>query len=154
MNKTFAYYLNNYFNVYLPKEISASENTIISYKNTFKLFLNFLIRQKNINIEKIDFKVIDRETIKEFLNFLEKDRKVSINTRNQRLAAIKSFYQYVKIEDPSLLVNFQNILTIRTKKPIKKLETYLTLEEITTLFNSIDITTAKGRRDLVLLSFS
>ena len=41
MTKTFAYYLNNYFNIYLPKEISASENTIISYKNTFKLLINF-----------------------------------------------------------------------------------------------------------------
>ena len=152
MTKTFAYYLNNYFNIYLPKEISASENTIISYKNTFKLLINFLINKKNISIEKIDFKVIDREIIKEFLHFLEEDKKISINTRNQRLAAIKSFYQYVKIEDPSLLENFQNILTIRTKKSVKKLESYLTIEEITTLFNSIDTTTVKGRRDLVLLS--
>lgn len=152
MTKTFAYYLNNYFNIYLPKEISASKNTIISYKNTFKLLINFLINKKNISIEKIDFKVIDREIIKEFLHFLEEDKKISINTRNQRLAAIKSFYQYVKIEDPSLLENFQNILTIRTKKSVKKLESYLTIEEITTLFNSIDTTTVKGRRDLVLLS--
>ena len=130
MNKDFAHYLNNYFNVYLPSEISASENTIISYKNTFKLLINFLINEKNISIEKISFKVIDRETVKDFLNFLEKDKKISTNTRNQRLAAIKSFYQYVKIEDPSLLETFQNILTIRTKKTIKKEESYLTIDEI------------------------
>lgn len=152
MNKDFAYYLNNYFNVYLPKEISASVNTITSYKTTFKLLINFLINEKNISIEKINFKIINRETIKDFLHYLEETKKISINTRNQRLAAIKSFYQYVKIEDPSLLENFQNILTIRTKKTIKKLETYLTIEEIKTLFSVIDTTTVKGRRDLVLLS--
>lgn len=152
MNKDFAHYLNNYFNVYLPSEISASENTIISYKNTFKLLINFLINEKNISIEKISIKVIDRETVKDFLNFLEKDKKISTNTRNQRLAAIKSFYQYVKIEDPSLLETFQNILTIRTKKTIKKEESYLTIDEIARLFNSIDTTTEKGRRNLVLLS--
>ena len=152
MNKDFAYYLNNYFNVYLPKEISASVNTITSYKITFKLLINFLINEKNISIEKINFKIINRETIKDFLHYLEETKKISINTRNQRLAAIKSFYQYVKIEDPSLLENFQNILTIRTKKTIKKVETYLTVEEIKTFFSVIDTTTVKGRRDLVLLS--
>ena len=152
MNKDFAYYLNNYFNVYLPKEISASANTITSYKITFKLLINFLINEKNISIEKINFKIINRETIKDFLHYLEETKKISINTRNQRLAAIKSFYQYVKIEDPSLLENFQNILTIRTKKTIKKVETYLTVEEIKTFFSVIDTTTVKGRRDLVLLS--
>ena len=152
MNKDFAYYLNNYFNVYLPKEISASANTITSYKITFKLLINFLINEKNISIEKINFKIINRETVKDFLHYLEETKKISINTRNQRLAAIKSFYQYVKIEDPSLLENFQNILTIRTKKTIKKLESYLTVEEIKTFFSVIDTTTVKGRRDLVLLS--
>lgn len=39
---------------------------------------------------------IDEITIEEFLEYLENNRKNSISTRNQRLAALHSFYRYLQ----------------------------------------------------------
>lgn len=152
MTKSFSYYLNQFFNLYLPKELCVSSNTIISYKNTFKTFINYLVKYRNISISKIDFNIITRDIVKDFLKYLEDEKNNSINTRNQRLAAIKSFYQFIKMEDPSLIFHFQNILSIKSKKTIKKLINYLTVKEINQFFEVIDTTTSKGRRNLVLLS--
>ena len=151
-NKNFAYYLNNFFNIYLPQEINASINTIISYKDTFNLLISYLVNIKKIEIKNITFEIIDKDLIKEFLKYLEDARNCSINTRNQRLAAIKSFYQYVNIEDPANLIKFQDILQIRVKKNVKKIKEYLTIDELQTVFQTINTKTIKGRRDFVLLS--
>ena len=151
-NKNFAYYLNNFFNIYLPQEINASINTIISYKDTFNLLISYLVNIKKIEITNITFEIIDKDLIKEFLKYLEDARNCSINTRNQRLAAIKSFYQYVNIEDPANLIKFQDILQIRVKKNVKKIKEYLTIDELQTVFQTINTKTIKGRSDFVLLS--
>lgn len=151
-NKNFSYYLNEFFTSYLVNEINASQNTIISYKNVFNLLISYLINVKKIEINNINFETIDKNMIKDFLKYLEEARLCSITTRNQRLAAIKSFYQYVKIEDPTYLMNFQNILNIKNKKTEKKLKEYLTIDELKKFFQSINTNTNKGRRDLVLLT--
>ena len=67
MNKTFAEYLQLYFNDYLIIQRNFSSNTITSYKYTFKLLLKFITEIKNIKINQISFEVINKELIKEFL---------------------------------------------------------------------------------------
>ena len=152
MNKTFAEYLQLYFNDYLIIQRNFSSNTITSYKYTFKLLLKFITEIKNIKINQISFEVINKELIKEFLNYLENEKGVSITTRNQRLACIKSFYQYVGSENVNNLRNVQDILNIKLKKTINKNIDYFTLIELKEYFNSIDISKRKGRRDLVLIT--
>lgn len=115
MMNSLSMYIKNFFDDYLPIQRNLSDKTIKSYKYTFKLLLQFIIDFKNIPLNKIDFNIITKELIRDFLNHLE-EKGNSINTRNQRLHAIKSFYQFVGIEDPVNLINIQQILSIRTKK--------------------------------------
>lgn len=150
MNKSFAELLNNFFTIYLPLEVNASDNTILSYKYTFKLLITYIVENKKLPITKIEIETLNRDIIRDFLNHIEE--KTSISTRNQRLGAIKSFINYIKIENPNYLLNVQSILTIRNKKDIIKEMDYLTVEEMGELFKLIDIETKKGRRDLVLLT--
>ncbi len=49
-----------------------------------------------MNPDRIKCDDINSEVIIEYLEWMEKTRNISISTRNQRLAAIKSFYKYVK----------------------------------------------------------
>jgi hypothetical protein len=49
----FAYYLSKFLSDYLPGTIGASHNTVASYKDTFKLFISFIIAKKSIKPEKI-----------------------------------------------------------------------------------------------------
>lgn len=149
MNNSFPLLLNNFFKA-LENEFNYSNNTIISYKYTFKLFVQFLINEKNIPLSKITFNIITKDIIREFLNNIE--NKSSINTRNQRLAAIKSFYKYISTENIDNIFNTEQILSIRAKKTSKKFIEYLTLNEIKTLFDNIKINKPKDLRNLILLT--
>ena len=152
MNKDFAYYLSKYLKDYLVLERNMSSNTIRSYKKTFELLIDYLINKKNFKINYINFETVTRDIIIEFLNYLEEEKKNTIRTRNQRLACIKSFYQYCLIEEIENIKNIREILAIKSKKHPKKVIDYLTEEELKTILESIDTTTKIGRRDLVILS--
>lgn len=147
----FTKYLNLFFNDYLTLQLNCSSNTLKSYKYTFKLLLNYLINNKGIKLKDIDFKVLTKDNIKDFLNYIENNKKCSINTRNQRLAAIKSFFQYVSIENIEYLNETQDVLNIKMKKTIKKEMDYFSLKELEEFYNNIKTNTRKERRNYVLL---
>ena len=150
-NSSFAEKLNNYFTNYLIIQKNYSIDTIRSYKTTFKLLITYLINYKNITIKKLSFDAFTRSNIIDFLNYLENDLKVSITTRNQRLAAIKSFCNYVSYEEINNINNIQQILTIPTKKGANSIIDYLTKDELTKYLNSISTSTRKGIRDYTLI---
>ena len=152
MNKNLSEYLSLYFNNYLILQRNISDNTLSSYKYTFKLLFNYMINERNIKIKNISFNTISKELIKDFLNYLENHRNCSIGSRNQRLAAIKSFYNYIAIDNVTNFNNVQEILNIRFKKTSSKEMDYFTCDELKEYFNEININTIKGRRDLVLLT--
>lgn len=152
MNKDFSYYLSKFLKEYLIIERNMSFHTIRSYKKTFQILIDYLVNIKRFKLTDITFENVTREIIIEFLNYLEEDKKNSIRTRNQRLACIKSFYQYCAIDEIDNIDNIRKILSIKAKKEVKKIINYLTEEELQKLFNSIDTSTNKGRRNLILLT--
>lgn len=146
----FNYLLSEFLTSYCCKKRNLSTNTIHSYATTFKFFIQYCINIECIKIEKINFDIIDDELIKRYLDYVE--NKNSISTRNQRLAAFKSFYQYVMTELPSQLFNGFKILKIPKKKTNKPIIDYISQEALSLVFDQPDITTKKGRNDLVILT--
>ena len=152
MNKDLSYYLSKFLKDYLIIERNMSLHTVRSYKKTFQILIEYLVKIKEFKLKDITFENITREILIEFLNYLEEDKKNSIRTRNQRLACIKSFYQYCMIDEINNIDNIKKILSIKAKKEVKKVISYLMEDELQKLFNSIDTSTNKGRRDLTLLT--
>jgi site-specific recombinase XerD len=105
-----------------------------------------------LKIEHISFKDINAERIRAFFNWLETERKVSISTRNQRLAAIHSFYRYAQTEYPEVLFECQRILGIPFKKTAHPSIGYLTKECLHLLLEQPNLSTKRGRRDLALIT--
>ena len=93
MNKNFSYYLSKFLKEYLVIEKNSSKETIRSYTKTFQLLIDYFVKELGIKLKDITFENITRDLIIKFLNHLE-EKGNSIRTRNQRLAGIKSFYQY------------------------------------------------------------
>lgn len=151
-NDDFSYYLTSFLKKYLPGEKGVSENTILSYRDTFILFLNFLKDTKNISAENITLKIITKDTIVEFLDWIENQRQCSITTRNIRLAAIHSFFRYLQYQNPENLQEWQRILSIPVKKTEKKTINYLTLDGIKLLLEMPDQSLKSGQRNLAILS--
>ena len=150
--KNFSYYLSHFLKEYLVVERNVSSKTIRSYKTTFQMLITYFVEEKNMKLTDITFENVTKEMILDFLNYLETEKKNSIRTRNQRLAAIHSFYQYCSVDEIEHMENIQKILSIKTKKYEKKVQEYLTKEEVQTLLASIDSSTKIGRRNLLVLS--
>ena len=150
--KNFSYYLSHFLKEYLVVERNVSSKTIRSYKTTFQMLITYFVEEKNMKLIDITFENVTKEMILDFLNYLETEKKNSIRTRNQRLAAIHSFYQYCSVDEIEHMENIQKILSIKTKKYEKKVQEYLTKEEVQTLLASIDSSTKIGRRNLLVLS--
>ena len=120
MNKDFPYYLSNFLKDYLKIERNFSYNTIRSYKQVFQSLLDFLVNVKGFKINEVTFETVTQTIVVEFLEYLENTKNNSIRTRNQRLAAIKSFYQYCAIDEIDNIDNIKKILSIHSKKETKK----------------------------------
>lgn len=148
----FAKYLTEFLSVYLPKQKNVSKNTIYSYRDMFKLLIRYCQDVKNTPIERITLETLSKEYLVDFLEWLEVGRKSSITTRNQRLAALHSFFRYVQVEEPEGIHHFQKIMAIPLKKSKKTVVDYLSTEAIKIVLEQPDRKTQKGRRDLTLLS--
>jgi integrase/recombinase XerD len=148
----FAYYLTDFLSKYLPGTVGLSPNTIMSYRDTFSVFLKFCSEQKKIKPEKFSLDNLDRKLIEEYLGWLEQSRLCIASTRNVRLAAFHSFCRYLQQEFPDYIHQSQQILAIPVKRTRKISVEYLTLDAMKFLLAKPDQRTIEGRRDLVLLS--
>ena len=148
----FAKYLTDFFVLYLSKQKNVSHNTICSYRDTFRLLITYCQTVKGVSAERLMLAHLSSECLFDFLEWLETNRKCSISTRNQRLAALHSFFRYVQAEEPAGLFHFQKIIAIPLKKAQKPIVEYLSHEAIKLLLSQPDKHTLKGRRDLTLMS--
>ena len=148
----FAIHLTGFLTEYLPRQKNASKNTIASYRDTFKLLLRYCLEQKDIPVEKLNMSMLTHVIIVDFLEWLEEERKCCISTRNQRLAAIHSFFRYAQYEEPSGILHFQKVIALPVKKAPKPSVPHLTPEAMKFLLSQPDRMTMKGRRNLTLLS--
>ena len=144
--------LTDFLIKYLLGERGMSGNTIASYKMTFILLIAFMQDQKAIQAHKLVLKHFTKECIEQFLNHLETDRKCCASTRNARLAALHSFFNYVQYEYPEYIDECSKILSIKVKRTKRKSINYLTIEGMQLLFEQPDLSTRKGVRDLALLA--
>jgi site-specific recombinase XerD len=104
-----------------------------------------------IRPEKIRIKDFTRKSILGFLNWLESSRCNGTSTRNNRLAAMKGFVHYLKYEFPDYMDEYQKILGIPLKKAEQKEISYLKTSGVELLVKQIDISTANGLRDYVMI---
>ena len=148
----FAKYLTEFFSEYLSRQKNVSRNTILSYRDTFKLLIYYCQEVQKIQAGKITLENLSSDWLTDFLNWLETNRKCSIATRNQRLAALHAFFRYIQSEEPAGIFHFQKIVAIPIKKAKKPVVEYLTPDAIKILLKQPDKHTPKGRRDLTLIS--
>lgn len=150
--KDISHYITGFFTDYLNREAGLSTNTIKSYRDTFVLFFKYLDENGICKIRKIKMDILNVNTITGFLNWLEESRGNSINSRNQRLAALKAFCNYVIRKNPEESSICQNVLNIRVKKAPQKSVEYLTVNAVECLLKMPDKYSSKGMRDLAIMS--
>lgn len=93
------YWLKRYFQEYMPITRNLSRNTIASYRDALRQLLEYAVT-KRYSIDSIRIEEITDTLVYDFLSYLESAKCCSIQTRNQRLAAIHSFAEYVATSEP------------------------------------------------------
>jgi len=141
--------IRNFLTIHLPEQRSCSIHTIKSYKESLNLLLSFLESEKGISLFDVTFETINVQVMLEFLSWLEHERNCGARTRNQRLAAVRAFFNYAGKMDISL-IEYQNDLR---KIPMKKTAvdnafSFLSESALKTLLAEPDNSTAKGIRDM------
>jgi len=143
--------LEAFFTDRLMRQREASAHTIASYRDTFRLLLEFAQQRLNKLPSKLALQDLDAPFIGAFLDHLENERGNSARSRNVRLAAIHSFFQYVALHEPAHSALTQRVLAIPGKRHGRTQIEFLTRPEIEALLASPDRSTWAGRRDWTLL---
>ena len=139
--------LERFFTQRLMSQRQVSPNTIASYRDTFRLFVQFAHRRLKKCPCDLSFSDIDVTLVEAFLDDLESSRGISARSRNLRLSAIRSFFRYVAYLEPAHAARIQQILAIPAKRHDRRLVGFLTRAEVDALLATPDTQTWIGRRD-------
>lgn len=129
MATDFALSLRRFLTAYLAGLRGCSPNTVASYRDTFKLLVVFFRDDRSIPPEKLTLDSIDAGAIVGFLDWLCDVRHNSVSTRNQRLAAIASFFRWMQSQDPARMACCQDILAIPAKRQPQPAVNHLSSEQ-------------------------
>jgi integrase/recombinase XerD len=139
--------LQAFFTERLMRQRQASPHTIASYRNTFRLLVQFAQRRSNKTPSTLTLADIDTAFISAFLDHLEQERGNQARTRNARLAAIHAFFHYVALHEPRYSALSQQVLAIPSKRYERPSIAFLTRAEMEVLLGAPDQATWSGRRD-------
>jgi len=143
--------IERYFTERLMGQRDVSDNTITSYRDTFRLLFRFAQAKLRKAPSSLALKDLEAPFISAFLADLETKRGASVRTRNLRLTAIRSFFRFVSFEEPAHSALIQRVLSIPNKRHDKRQVHFLMHPEIEAILAAPDRTTWLGRRDHALL---
>ena len=152
MATDFAVSLRRFLTDHLAGVRGCSPNTIASYRDAFKLLICYFRDERGVAPERLTLELIDAAAIIGFLDWLATSRENSASTRNQRLAAIDSFFTWMQTQDPARMACCQDILQIPSSKNDQPAIAHLTVEQTRRLLALPDRSTRQGRRDATLLA--
>src|SRR5438552_2618360 len=143
--------LERFFTQRLIAQRRVSAHTIASYRDTFRLLLQFVEKRSHKPPSGLTLTDLDPSVIGAFLDELEKERGNGARSRNLRLTAIRSFYRFAAYEEPTQSGLIQRILAMPAKRYEKRLIGFLTRPEIEAILAVPDLNTWSGRRDHAFL---
>ncbi|MBI2149795.1 MAG: site-specific integrase [Acidobacteria bacterium] len=143
--------LEGFFTQRLMAQRQVSAHTIASYRDTFRLLLQFAEKRLHKAPSVVALIDLDPPLIGAFLDDLEQQRGNSARSRNLRLTAIRSFFRYAAFEQPAHSGLIQRVLAMPGKRHEKKLVGFLTRPEIDAVLAAPDLTRWAGRRDHAFL---
>lgn len=143
--------LEAFFTKRLMAQRNVSPHAIASYRDTFRLLLQFAEKRLGRSPSKLKMQDLDASFVGAFLDQGERTRANSARTRNLRLTAIRSFFRFAALEVPEHSGLIQRVLAIPAKRPCRKLVGFLTRGEMEAILAAVDRSTWLGRRDYALL---
>lgn len=134
---------------HLQREYKYSENTIAAYRNDLSQYLEFIETHSGTRLT--EWSAVTEDDIEAYLAYMKhKDQPYASSTIARKVAAIKSFYNYLTAEG---IVEENPAIDIDSPKVKKRLPQTLTFAEVERLLEApAGNNSAKNLRDLTLLN--
>jgi site-specific recombinase XerD len=142
--------LHAFFHDWLVQQRNTSHHTVLSYRDSWRLFLRFVAARKAKSVARLSLTDLGAAEVLAFLQHIEQERRASIGTRNCRLAALHSFFSFVADREPLASAQCAEVLRIPTKKAPQHALCYLDEDEVTAILAEPDRSKREGQRDHVL----
>ena len=149
---SFPQLLHGFFHDWLVQQRNTSHHTVLSYRDSWRLFLRFVAARKTKSVARLDLADLSANEVLAFLQYTEQERQASIGTRNCRLAALRSFFSFVADREPLASAQCSEVLCIPTKRAPQPALCYLDEDEVTAILAQPDRSKRDGQRDHVLWS--
>ena len=149
--ETFQELLEAWFLGWLMGHRDLSRQTVLSYRDTFRLVFAWLSSERGVAPDRAGFADLDRQGVVDFLDWLRDARGCSAKTVNCRLTAIKSFASYVACERPERSAWAASVASVRQRKESRPALDFLTPAEVGALVDACDQSTPEGRRDAMMV---
>src|ERR1039457_3568176 len=108
--------LHTFFHEWLIAQRNTSKNTVMAYRDTWRMFLRFVSQRAERPVAKLELQHLSYIEIIAFLEYLEQERHVTVTTRNCQLAALRSFFGFVANREPLAVEHCAAVLRIPTKR--------------------------------------
>ena len=140
-----------FFTEYLVDQKGLRPTSIRSYRDALRLFLLFVGAETKRPISQLRLEDLTFERVLGFLQHLETARHNHVPTRNQRLAALRTWFEYLGRRVPELLHVCERVAAIPTKRtPLPEMR-FMDRDEITTLLAQVPKEGRHALRDQTLL---
>ena len=145
--------VHDFFLDYLPQQKGLRPSSIRSYRDTLRLFLVFAAGQCRRGVTQLTFDDLGFERVLAFLRDLEQTRRNAIATRNQRLASLHTFYEYVGRRLPEMLQACAQVAAIPVKRCPLPETRFMARDEVDALFAKLPADGRLALRDRTMLLF-
>lgn len=145
--------VHDFFLDYLCQQRGLRHSSVRSYRDTLRLFLPYVAKQARRPISRLRLEDLNLDRVLAFLRHIEQDRGNSIATRNQRLAALRTFVEYLGRRSPETLKLCQQVAAIPTKRTPLPDTRFIARDQVQTLFERLPNSGRLAFRDRVLLLF-
>jgi site-specific recombinase XerD len=145
--------LHSYFTDHLIAVKGLRPASVRSYRDTIRLLLLFTAAASRCKITRLTLEDLTFEQVLAFLRHLEDERGNHIRSRNQRLAALHSFFDYLATRSPEMLAACQQVAAIPAKRVPPPETRFLEQDEIQALLAGLPSTGRLALRDRALILF-
>jgi len=143
--------LQSFFVDHLRTLKGLRPSTVRSYRDTLRLFVGFIAADRRRSITRLSIEDLSFERVQSFLRHLEEERRNHVRTRNQRLAALHTFFEYVAGRLPEFIGVAERVAAIPMKRAPPPETRFLERDEVKQLLTAT--TGRNAERDRALLLF-
>jgi len=145
--------VQGFFVDYLCQQKGLHLSSIRSYRDTMRLFLTSVATKTKRGVSQLRLEDLSLECVLGFLRELEHVRHNRVPTRNQRLAALHTFFEYVGRCVPEMLHVCGQVAAIPSKRTPLPETQFMTHEQVQSLFSALPHHGRLALRDRALLLF-